>query len=86
VNFSPDDAKKHYNICRCVWQQLTIGVEQRVEELADREQGFVLKDAIPYKKLIPLSELISMVLDKAVTTKSVWNEYKQKLSGKMSLM
>jgi PHP family Zn ribbon phosphoesterase len=34
-------------------------VLQRVEELADRPEGFVPKDAIPFKTLLPLYEIIS---------------------------
>jgi len=34
-------------------------VLHRVEELADRPEGFVPKDAIPFKTLLPLYEVIS---------------------------
>ncbi|MEM1510952.1 MAG: hypothetical protein QXW47_07590 [Candidatus Jordarchaeales archaeon] len=41
---------------------MTIGVQHRVEELADREEGFVPDNPIPFKRLIPLSELIASAL------------------------
>jgi|YelNatPaOPRAMG01_1025707.scaffolds.fasta_scaffold20004_3 uncharacterized protein (TIGR00375 family) len=55
----PKDAIKLNNICPKCHRKLTIGVLQRVEELADRPEGFVPKDAIPFKTLLPLYEIIS---------------------------
>ena len=55
----PKDAIKLNNICPKCHRKLTIGVLQRVEELADRPEGFVPKNAIPFKTLLPLYEIIS---------------------------
>ena len=70
------------NRCPRCGRQLTIGVEHRVEELADRPLGFKPENAVPFKKLIPLSELISAVIGKSIATKSTWSEY-YKLVGKI---
>jgi len=51
------------------------GVSQRVEELADRDEGFVLKGAPNFSRMIPLSDILSTLLKKAVATKAVWAEY-----------
>jgi uncharacterized protein (TIGR00375 family) len=59
VCLHPKEAKKLNNICPKCKRKMTIGVLQRVEELADREEGFVPKDAIPFKTLLPLYEIIS---------------------------
>ncbi len=58
-NFScpPKEAINLHNICPICNNPLTIGVEQRVEELADREKGFIPKDVIPFKNIIPLWEI-----------------------------
>jgi uncharacterized protein (TIGR00375 family) len=72
---SPEESKKRKNICPVCSKPLTIGVENRVEELADREKGFKLKNALPFYSLLPLHELISLVLDVSVSTKKVWEEY-----------
>ncbi len=58
-NFSctPKEAINLHNICPVCNNPLTIGVEQRVEELADRKSGFIPKDAIPFKNIIPLWEI-----------------------------
>jgi uncharacterized protein (TIGR00375 family) len=81
VNLSPKDALKHHNVCPKCGKKMTIGVEQRVEELADREEGFVLKDAVGFKRMIPLSDILSTLLGKAVATKTVWNEYNKLVSN-----
>ncbi|MHA1606016.1 MAG: hypothetical protein ACTSWP_00485 [Candidatus Freyarchaeota archaeon] len=60
VCMHPREAMKHHNICPVCGKKLTIGVQHRVEELADREEGFTPKDFIPFKRLIPLAELIAV--------------------------
>jgi len=61
VFLSPAEAKKYKNICPVCKKELTIGVLHRVEELADRPEGFVPKNAIPFKSLLPLYEVISYI-------------------------
>src|SRR3989338_2621551 len=75
IKFSPEQSKKHNRICPVCKSPLTIGVDYRVEELADRDKGFVKKNAVPFKTVLPLSEVLSNLLNKAVTTKTIWNEY-----------
>ena len=54
---------------------MTVGVAQRVEMLADREEGFKPKDAVPFRNIIPLSEVIAGTIKSAVASKQVWAEY-----------
>ncbi|MEM0473566.1 MAG: endonuclease Q family protein [Candidatus Aenigmatarchaeota archaeon] len=61
VFMHPKEALKQKNICPICKKQMTIGVLQRLEELADREEGFIPKTAIPFKSLLPLYEIISFV-------------------------
>jgi len=82
VSLSPSDSNKINKMCPRCGKPLTIGVENRVEELADRPMGYKPENAVPYKKYIPLSDIISAVIGKAVATKSVWSEY-NKLVGKL---
>jgi uncharacterized protein (TIGR00375 family) len=75
VCLSPKEALKLKDICPKCGRKLTVGVAERVETLADRPEGFNPKGAVPFKNLIPLSELIAGVINSAVSTKKVWEEY-----------
>ena len=75
VCLKPSDSIKNKNICPVCGRPLTIGVANRVEELADRPEGFIPKTAKPYKNLIPLSELIAGVAKQKVHSKKVWEDY-----------
>jgi len=77
ISFSPQESKKHNNICPVCKKPLTLGVEHRVEELADRPRGYQRKGAPPYWKLIPLHELISAVTGQGISTKKTWATYYQ---------
>ena len=72
---SPIETKKNKNICPVCKKPLTVGVMNRVDELADRPEGFVPEGAIPYKRMIPLSEIISDVLGVSSASKKVTAEY-----------
>ncbi len=77
-NFScpPKEAREKYkNICPICHKPLTIGVEHRVEELADRKEGYKPKNAFEFKILLPLHEILSKLLGSAMATKKVWAEY-----------
>lgn len=64
VVLSPEESIKIKNICPVCRKKLTVGVEQRVEELADRKQGYIPEDAVPYKTLIPLNEICALFRSK----------------------
>ncbi len=57
----PKDAIKINNKCPRCGKKMTVGVLQRAEELSDRKEGYVPKDAILFKSLLPLYEIISFV-------------------------
>lgn len=59
VRFSPSQTKEHKGICPKCGKPLTVGVMNRVEQLADRPEGFVPANAIPFKNLVPLEEIIA---------------------------
>ncbi|MCK4496916.1 MAG: DNA helicase UvrD [Candidatus Aenigmarchaeota archaeon] len=73
---SPKEAERLKDMCPVCKKPLTIGVLHRVEELADRPEGFRPEGAIPYKSLIPLSEIISSVLGiDQLYSKKIWDVY-----------
>src|SRR4030042_6977314 len=76
VVFSPQETKKHKNICPVCGRPLTIGVMNRVDELAKRPEEFKKEGGIPYLSLIPLEEIIADALGVGVGTKTVDREYK----------
>jgi uncharacterized protein (TIGR00375 family) len=75
ILYTPEESKKHNNICPVCGRQLTVGVMHRVEELADRPEGFVPPKAIPTIHLIPLEEIIAEALEQGPNTKGVQQEY-----------
>jgi uncharacterized protein (TIGR00375 family) len=77
VLLSPKESKAYDNICPVCGRPLTVGVMHRIEELADREEGFVPSKAIPSIHLIPLEEIIAEALGQGTGTKGVDREYMQ---------
>jgi len=75
VSFSPDKSKKNNNICPKCGRPLTIGVLNRVEELADRPKNFKPENIIPFKSLIPLQEVIAESILSSVGSKEVNRHY-----------
>ena len=59
---------------------MTIGVMNRVDKLADRQEGEGGEDRAPFKNLIPLNEIIADVFNVGVSSMAVKKEY-EKLIG-----
>lgn len=72
---SPEKSKELNNICPVCKKSLTIGVENRVEELASNPLGFRPKNAKPFYKLLPLHEVIALALNNGLQSKKVWGIY-----------
>lgn len=75
VRFTPEETKKHAGICPKCKKPLTIGVEYRIEELADRPAGFKPVGAKPFQRLLPLQELLGGIYGAGIVTKAVWGTY-----------
>jgi uncharacterized protein (TIGR00375 family) len=76
VSLSPKEARKFGNICPVCRRKLTKGVEQRVEELADRSEGFKPSGKPGFMRLLPLSEIIATVIGvESPSTQAVWKIY-----------
>ena len=77
VVLAPQESKKINNICPKCGRPLTIGVMHRVEDLADRDENYIAKDRPPYKKLVPLEEIIAEVFKTSTNSKKVAAEYER---------
>jgi len=75
VVFTPSETKVHQYLCPRCHKKLTVGVMHRVDELSDRPEGFIPRNAIPSIHLIPLEEIISEAMGFRMGTKSVESEY-----------
>ncbi|MEK7238146.1 MAG: endonuclease Q family protein [Nitrospirota bacterium] len=77
ILFSPEETKKHNNICPVCKKPLTVGVMNRVNEIADRKEGFIPDNAIPSKHMVPLEEIIAEAFNAKVNTVKVKREYEK---------
>jgi uncharacterized protein (TIGR00375 family) len=76
VSLSPQEAMKYGNHCPVCGRKLTRGVDQRIEELADRPADYVPENPIGYKRLLPLSDIITAVVGVSYQgAKKVWSIY-----------
>src|SRR3989344_75848 len=75
----PEEVKKEKNICPKCKKKLTGGVLDRVEVLADavRPRGFRPTEAIEFKSLVPLREIIAEVYGVGKVSKKVVAMYEQ---------
>jgi len=75
ILFSPQETRKHKTICPVCGKRLTVGVMNRVEELADRPEGYVPEKAIPALRTVPLDEIIADAFGVGANASSVEKEY-----------
>ncbi len=80
VCWSPQETIKHGGKCPKCGKPVTVGVANRVERLADRPEGFKPENAIPFKNLIPLDEIIASVKNIGKASAAVEKEYQLYLS------
>lgn len=77
VSLSPVEAEWLGGICPVCGKKLTMGVDHRVEQLADRAEGFVKKDGKKYESLVPLPEVISTCMGYSAASKKVQGCFEQ---------
>jgi uncharacterized protein (TIGR00375 family) len=78
VRHSPPETASKGIICPTCKKKLTIGVMHRVEQLASKNRGedFKPKKRPPFKRMVPLLEIIAEALGAPVTSNRVHEEYR----------
>ncbi len=81
ISLPPKETIRQRYLCPVCGKKLTIGVMHRVEELADREEGFRPADKPPFYSIIPLPEIIAGVVKTGVNSRKVGSEYMRLLEA-----
>ena len=76
---TPAQSEEYGGKCPVCGKKITIGVQHRVEELADRAEGFVLPDAAPFESLVPLPEVLAASTGYSAAGKKVAALYEELL-------
>ncbi len=76
VRWSPKETKAHNGRCPKCGKPVTVGVMNRVEQLADRPEGYAPSGVIPFKHLIPLDEIIAEARGVGKNSLAVEREYR----------
>ncbi len=71
VSLNPEATAGLGGICPVCKRPLTLGVLYRVQELADRPEGFVPENRPGYTRIIPLKEILAEIFEVGPQTKKV---------------
>ena len=77
---TPSETKEYGGICPVCGKKITIGVQHRVEQLADRPEDYLRPDAKPFESLVPLPEVIAASTGMSAGGKKVNAQFEKMLS------
>jgi len=71
----PEKTKALKGICPVCKKPMTIGVDNRVEQIAKHPNGHKPRDAKPFYKILPLHEIIALDKGISMSSNGVWQVY-----------
>ncbi len=77
VRFTPEETKEHKGICPVCHRALTVGVDYRINQVANYPVEDIHKNGKSVEYIIPLPEIIAEMKGKKVGTKTVTEEYER---------
>ena len=75
ISWNPLETLKHNGICPVCGKKVTIGVMNRVVQLADRDDLTEKKNKLPFHSLVPLKEILSEILETGPQSMRVTKAY-----------
>ena len=75
VSFTPEQTQKAGGRCPVCGRKIVVGVVSRLNDLADRPEGFRPPNAIPQKHLVPLEEVLADCFDAGGKSKKIQDIY-----------
>lgn len=76
---SPKESEAYGGKCPVCGRKLTIGVDHRVLQLADREEGYQKENGKPFESMVPLPEVIAASTGYSAASKKVQAQYEELL-------
>jgi len=76
VRLSPQETRQYKGRCPKCGRLVTVGVMNRVEQLADRPENFTPENAIPYRNLISFDEIVAEAKGMSKSSLAVGREYR----------
>ena len=76
---TPSETNDYGGKCPICGKKITIGVQHRVDQLADRPEDFSMPDDLPFESLVPLPEVIAGSTGLSAGSKKVHLQYEEML-------
>ncbi len=74
---SPKETEAYGGKCPVCGRKITIGVEHRILQLADREEGCRKKNGKPFERMVPLPEVIAASTGRSAASRKVQAQYEE---------